>query len=203
MSQPTCAYCHNSKDDDWYVCQHCQRATIRRLKEIPKLHQALASDDWLKMPERLDSERPQRSARSGAPANLHVLALLDSRTDVRAVLRSWIEEIHDRLGSQTAPPTDVKDLSARLVELMPWAASNHPAVADLMYEVSQQHSALERVVTGSRQSPKPVPCPVVLPDEGECTGTLHMDREGTVTCRECGSVWQFDDWRRLGALLAT
>ena len=203
MSKTTCAYCHNSKDDDWILCNNCQKTSVRWLREIPKLHAALDADDWLKMPERVEAERPARSATRGAPANLHVLVLLDKRTDVRAVFRSWVEEIHDRLGSNTKPPADVRALCDRLVELMPWAASNHPAVGDLVYEIKQQHKALERVVTGGRIPPKPVPCPVVIPDTGDCKGTLTLHDDGSVSCRVCGSVWQFDDWQRLGALLAT
>jgi len=203
MSKPICAFCHNSKDDDWVVCQNCQKAAVRRLHEIPKLHAALASDDWLKMPERVETERPARSATRGAPANLHVLALLDKRTDVRAVFGSWIEEIHERLKVQTRPPADVRGQSDRLVQLLPWVASNHPAAADLLLEVKQQHEQLERVVTGSRKPPKPVPCPVVLPEEGDCQGVLHLYKDGTVVCQQCGSTWPFDEWQRLGALLAT
>lgn len=203
MSQTTCVFCHNAKDDDWYLCGHCQKSAVRWLREIPKLHEALAADDWLKMPERAEAERPQRSATRGAPANLHVLVLLDKRTDVRAVFRSWVEEIHDRLNTDTKPPTDVRGLSDRLIELMPWAASNHPAVGDLVFEIREQHTALDRVVTGSRKPPKPVRCPVVLPEKGECEGTLTLHRDGSVSCRACDSVWQFEDWQRLGALLAT
>lgn len=203
MSQTTCTFCHSSKDDDWLLCNNCQKTTVRRLREIPKLHAALADDDWFKLPERVENERPSRSATRGAPANLHVLVLLDKRTDVRAVFRSWVEEIHERLDSKTSPPSDVRGLSDRLIELIPWAASNHPAVGDLVFEVREQHSALERVVTGGRKPPKPVPCPVVLPDTGECEGILQLHDDGSVSCRECGSVWQFDDWHRLGALIAT
>jgi hypothetical protein len=197
-----CEFCHSEKDDNWIVCQDCQRWTLKRLSEIPKLHRVLDSDPWLKLPERVENERPMRSAAGGTPANLYVLALLDKRTDVRSVLRPWVEEIHERMNARTPAPSDVLGLCIRLMELMPWSASNLPAAADLVMEVRDQHAALERAVSGSRRPPKPVPCPVILPGEGSCEGVLKMGADGTVTCRHCGSVWSFDDWQRLGALLA-
>jgi hypothetical protein len=202
MSQTTCAGCKNQKPDDWVLCQKCQRVTTSRLVEIPKLHAVLASDDRLKLPERSDLERPSKSATRGAPANLHVLALLDRRTDARAVLAPWVEEAHERMGANTPVPRELAVLCARLVELMPWCAKSLPAAGDLVREVKEQHLALERVVTGERRSPRPVPCPVVLPEEGDCPGTLKIEGDGSVSCNRCGSVWPYDSWRRLGALLA-
>ena len=203
MSRTVCEACNNAKDDDWVLCKNCQRKTLRRLAEIPKLHTILGSDPWLKMPQRVESERPSRSANRGAPANLHVLSLLDKRTDVRSVLRPWIEEINERLKIESLPPSDVLGLCDRLSELMPWCASNHPAAGDLVQEVRTQHVALDRAVTGARTPPSPVPCPVILPETGPCEGTLLLQFDGAVSCRECDSVWPYESWQRLGALLAT
>ncbi len=203
MNRTVCGACKNHKDDNWVLCNDCQKKTVRRLSVIPKLHSVLNSDPWLKLPERVESERPARSATRGAPANLHVLSLLDKRTDVRSVLRPWVEEINERLEITTKPPLSVFGLCNRLTELMPWCASNHPAAADLVEEIKTQYVALDRVVTGARIPPKPVACPVILPDSGPCRGFLILHRDGAVSCQECKSVWPYESWQRLGALLAT
>lgn len=201
MSKPTCDACGTSKDDDWFICSGCQRKTAKHLSEIPRLHAVLVSDTWLKVPERVESERKPGGKSYGAPANLHVLALVDRRTDVRAVLSPWIEDMNGLMESTAAVPTDVRGVCERLLSLLPWAASNYPAAGELVSEVTTQFVALDRVVSGSRRPPAPVPCPVVLPDVGPCSGFLSLHPDGTVTCRNCESRWEFEDWRRLGGLL--
>lgn len=201
MSKPTCDACGVSKEDDWFICRPCQKKTARRLTEIPKLHAVLVSDTWLKVPERVESERKPGGKSYGAPANLRVLALVDKRTDVRAVLSPWIVDINALIGSVSVVPTDVRGVCDKLLSLLPWAASNHPAAGELVHEVAAQFVALDRVVSGSRRPPAPVPCPVVLPDSGPCSGFLSLRPDGAVTCRGCGSRWEFEDWRRLGSLL--
>lgn len=197
-----CLACRKQAHDDMSLCQRCLAATKRCLAEIPGLHSSLASDTWLKMPERSDLERPHRVASSGAPANLHVLSLLDARTDVRSVLKSWIEDVHERLGFRGNPPVDTPGLCARLDVLLPWCASRHPFVGEMVQEIRREHGSLLHLVEGTRKPPKPVRCPVYLPDSGPCTGALHLAHDGTVTCSDCKSTWQFDEWRRLGSLLA-
>jgi hypothetical protein len=203
MSTLTCAACNTEKDDDWVICEYCQLFTLKRLREIPKLHILLSKDEWLKMPEKIESERRARSTSGGAPANLHVLSLLDKRTDIRAVLTPWVEEINERLNLNTGPPADVRGLCDRVISLLPWCASHHPAAGDLVSEVKQGHDMLVQVVKGTRRAPKPVKCPVVLPEEGPCQGVLHLQGDGSVSCRACGSVWPYESWQRLGSLLAT
>lgn len=202
MSRSTCAACKASKEDDWIVCTDCQMRAARHLREIPKLHAFLLNDASLKLPERTDLERKSKGPSRGAPANLHAIALVDSRTDVRSVLAPWLEDLFDRMKITGKPPVDVGPMCQRLTDLLPWCASRHEACADLIHEVRHQFVSLDRVVNGSRRPPAPVPCPVVLPDSGDCVGHLILHRDGTVTCPVCESAWPFEDWQRLGSLLA-
>lgn len=197
-----CLSCHRTCQDTALICQRCVGQTRRYLSEIPPLHSALAANPWLKMPERSDLERPHRAASSGAPANLHVLSLLDARTDVRSVLRSWIEDVHERLNFRSKVPSDTAALCARLDSLLPWCVAKHPFVDEMLFEIRREHGALQHLVEGTRKPPKPVRCPVYLPEVGPCSGVLRLAHDGTVTCSDCGSIWQFDEWRRLGSLLA-
>ena len=202
MSGETCAACGQAKDDDWVICAACHTWTIKRLQTIPKLHNRLVEDPMLKLPERGGEERRAKQTNHSAPANLHAISLIDPRTDVRSVLKPWVEDLFEQLQITDRVPSDVTLLCTRLVSMMPWCSSQHPASPDLVSEVKHQYMLLDRVVTGSRRPPSPIPCPVILPDTGPCTGTLVLHRDGTVSCRECESVWPFEQWQRLGALLA-
>jgi hypothetical protein len=201
MSQ--CVSCDHDKDDQWFLCERCQRLATKQLGEIPQLHAALSRDPWLLVPDKVEHERPNRSPSRGVPINLHAVSLIDKRTDVRSILRPWIEDVHERISASAKIPADVPGLCDRMLHLLPWCAEHLPAVSDLLDEIHQQHSALKRIVIGSRRPPSPVPCPVILPDEGACRGILLLENDGTVRCRSCDSIWRFEDWRRLGGLLAS
>jgi len=192
-----CVACEGEKDDDWMICEYCQLFTAKRLREIPKLHGLLAADDWLKMPQKIESERPQRSTSGGAPANLHVLSLLDRRTDIRSVLTPWVEEFNERLDFKTPPPADVKGLCDRVITLMDWWAAKHPAAGDLVHEVKRGHDMLVQIANGSRRPPSKIPCPVVFPDDSTCEGTLTLRKDGSVRCEGCLFVWTREQWHAL------
>jgi len=198
-----CAHCGQDKTDEWYLCDRCQRLTSKRLGEIPRLHSTLSTDPWLLIPDRIEQERPSRSPSRGVPINLHAVSLIDKRTDVRSVLKPWVEDVQERINSTAKIPSDVNGLCLRMLRLLPWCAEHLPVVDDLVDEINQQHAALQRIVVGSRRPPSPVPCPVILPDQGPCRGILLLENDGTVRCRSCESVWKFEEWRRLGGLLAS
>lgn len=198
----TCAACGQTKNDDWVICPACHTWTVKRLQTIPKLHARLIDDPMLKLPEQGGEERRAKQTNHSAPANLHAISLIDKRTDVRSVLKPWVEDLFEQLQITDSVPSDVAVLCARLVSMMPWCSQHHPASPDLVSEVKHQYMLLDRVVTGSRRPPSPVPCPVVLPELGACSGVLVLHRDGAVSCPECESVWPFKQWQRLGALLA-
>jgi hypothetical protein len=199
-----CAACYRDKQDDsWLVCKSCQAVATRRLEEIALLHGVLSRHTWMLLPQKVESERPARGSNLGAPLNLHAASLVDRRTDARAALTPWVVEIHEHLKFSSPVPTDIDGLCQRLIALMPWCASELQAVGDMFEEIRHEHALLSQVVVGARKPPKPVRCPVVVPEEGECRGTLHLEGDGTVTCKGCGSVWPYEHWQRLGALLAT
>lgn len=201
MSRPTCDSCGASKDDDWYICHRCQTKTAERLKQITKLHRALANNPSLKLPQRTEQERPQGGPTRGAPANLHAIGLTDKRSDVRSVLTPWVEDIQERINSQTPVPTDVELLCKTVSQFLPWCASNHQESKVLVSEIKEQYSLLKMAVVGGRRPPKPIPCPVVLPESGACDGTLFLQNDGTVICKNCESSWPYDTWNRLAGMV--
>ena len=197
-----CAACKNTKPDDWVICTNCQRKTTEVLRKIPTLHRMLSDSATLKLPEQSQQERRSKETPYGAPANLHAIMLVDKRTDVRATLTPWLDEIYEAMGLDTPFPHSVEAMCARMVELAPWWAANLQACPDMIQELRHQHGLLDRVVNGGRRPPSPVPCPVILPTTGQCLGSLHLHPDGSVTCPACSSEWAYENWRRLGALLA-
>lgn len=201
-----CSACGKDKaDDPGFVCASCERKTVRRLWRIPGLHAVLSDSPELKTPEVTDTERRSPGPTRGAPANLHALSLVDHRTDVRAVLSPWLDDVRERQNRKTEPATvrlSVRDLCERLAAAMPWCVEHLEVCSDLVSEVRQQHALLNRAVVGERKPPAPVPCPAILPDEGPCTGRLILHQDGSISCRACESSWSFDEWQRLGGLLA-
>lgn len=195
MSQ--CYECGQEQTTQTYMCEKCQKRVQRQLAEIPILHSTLSGNAWMKLPAQHLEEKTSRQVSTGAPADLYLLGLVDRRTDARAVLGATLA--HWRFSI----PPDLASICSRLSDLLPWAAAEYSDITDFAHDVRHQHSKLDRAVNGGRRPPKPVPCPVFLPDTGQCSGHLYLHADGTVTCERCGSVWHFDDWRRLGALFAS
>ena len=197
-----CAACDAAKLDDWVICLTCQQKTVDLLLKIPALHRALSEDARLKLPEKTEQERPSGQTSYGAPANLHAVMLVDKRTDVRATLMPWLEEMYESIDSSATPPHAVDAMCSRMIELSSWWTANLEACPDMISEIKHQYRLLDRAVNGGRRPPSKVPCPVVLPDSGQCEGSLFLHQDGSVSCPSCRSEWAFEDWQRLGALFA-
>ena len=208
MSQLICAACGREKRDDAAViCPSCERKTVRRLWRIPGLHAVLSGSAELKTPETSDEGRRAPGPTRGAPADLHALSLVDRRTDVRAVLSPWLDDIRERQNGQRPAEqgvgrVSVQELCERLASAIPWCVEHLEVCAELVSEVGHQHGLLNRAVVGERKPPAPVPCPRLLQEGDQCTGRLILHPDGAISCRVCESVWAFEEWQRLGGLLA-
>lgn len=184
------------------VCNSCQTKTHNRLTEIPTLQTILAADPWIKLPKQADSERPTKTTTTGAPADLHILTLLDRRTDARAHLTPHLQAIQQQMNATPTTPPDTATTCSQLQKLLPWATTSYTEIATLITEIHKQHNLLDRAITGHHQKPKAIPCPVIHPDTGQCTGKLRMSPDLTITCNNCKSTWNYDLWARLARLLA-
>ena len=208
MSELSCTACGREKEDDAAViCPSCERKTVRRLWRIPGLHAVLSSSAELKTPETSNPERKSPGPTRGAPADLHALSLVDRRTDVRAVLSPWLDDIRERQDKQRSAGRavgrlSVQELCERLASAVPWCVEHLEVCAELVSEVRHQHGLLNRAVVGERKPPSPVPCPQMLPDDEQCPGRLILHPDGSVSCRSCQSVWAPEEWQGLGGLLA-
>jgi len=202
MTTTRCAACEGEKEDDWVICEYCLLFTVKRLREIPKLHTLLGQTDWLKVPVKIETERPTRSTSGGTPANLHVLSLLDKRTDIRSVLTPWVEDLIDRCDLRSETPTDVLGLCNKLLTLADWWACHHPAAGDLTLEIKHGHDSLIQVVNGSVRKTKPPRCPKVSEGDTRCTGRLRLSPDKSATCHTCGAIWSYDVWSKLANVIA-
>jgi len=136
-----------------------------------------------------------------APVDLDILSLLHPASGTTAVLLKWASAIERAAGLKHRLVSQPAFLAAHLVRLLPWATEKFDDIAHLKQEVVAEHSKLERAAIGDRRPPKPVPCPVFVPEVGQCTGRLFLHRDGTVSCAECGSVWEYEQWTQLGRLM--
>ena len=208
MSVLICTACGTEKEANVAViCPSCERKTVQRLWRIPGLHAVLSSTTELKTPKTSNLERRSPGPTRGAPANLHALSLVDSRTDVRAVLSPWLDDIRERQDKQRSAGRSVGrlpvlELCTRLKSAIPWCVEHLEVCAELVAEVRHQHGLLNRAVVGERKPPLSVPCPQMLPDNKQCPGRLVLHPDGSVSCRSCQSVWAFEQWQGLGRIFA-
>jgi hypothetical protein len=131
---------------------------------------------------------------------LDVLGLLHPKTDARAVALRWLKKVQNQAGLAISAGS-AQQVCRGLKQQLPWIAEHFEEAAQLKKELTAEYQKLERVVHGERKPPRPVPCPVVLPETGACTGRLFLHKDGTVSCKICGSVWEYENWARLGRLM--
>lgn len=195
-----CATCQNHTSRR--ICQACETATGKNLYRIPELHMQLSRDTWAKTPKRTESERPARAATTGAPADLHVISLLDRRTDARAELTPHLHAISQLMDATPPQTLNITELCTRLQIVLPWAVEHYPDIGTLVRTARTQTTLLHNAIEGTPPPARRVPCPVIHPETGACTGTLKMDADATITCRACQSSWEYENWTRLGRLFA-
>jgi hypothetical protein len=179
----------------------CERYLVKALDAIPRLHEYLSAHPESHMRSTSYDQRRGSSFGPPAPVDLDILTLLHPASGTTAVLLKWTRAVDFAAGFAQKLVAHPAQLATRLRALLPWATANFIDIAQLKQEVIAEQSKLERATLGDRRPPKPVPCPVFVPDEGQCTGRLFLHRDGTVSCAECGSVWEYEQWTQLGRLM--
>lgn len=175
------------------------------LRAIPQMHTSLVNGTWLHLPvNNEDAGRIGGTSTPGAPANLHTLGLVDPRSDVRAVLGRWLDQVSARLSNRpnTRTHRDVQAVCEQTAKVLPWCARHleHQPMHDLVADVRTQHRMLRQATVGGRAPRRPVPCPVLWED-GPCGGYLLLHQDGSVSCSDCDATWAYDDWTRLALLV--
>jgi len=197
----SCTSCKRACEASVLLCASCERYLVRALGAIPRLFKYLSAHPESHM--RSSSRNPRRSSSFGppAPVDLDLLTLLHPASGTTAVLLKWVRLIDGASALNQKLVIHPTPLAARLLNALPWAVRQFAEIGRLKQEVLDEHSKLERAAMGDRRPPKPVPCPVFVPEVGQCTGRLFLHKDGTVSCAECGSVWQYEQWTQLGRLL--
>lgn len=196
----SCSSCHKSCEPSWFLCRRCQKHLAKHLDAIPNLHLFLVNHPETHVRVALTESRRGSSFGPPAPVDLDVLGLLHPKTDARAVALRWLRKVQDQAGLSPAGGS-VRQVCLSLKAQLPWVAQHFEEAAQLKKDLTAEFQKLERVVHGERKPPRPVACPVVLPETGPCTGRLYLHRDGTVSCKVCGSVWEYENWARLGRLM--
>lgn len=182
----TCQTCHTETPDN--ICTGCEKQTDNRLRDIPRLQTILSSDPWNKLPRHTTNDRPQRSPTTGAPADLHILSLLDHRTDAGATITPHLQAIRHLIGSTTKLATDTPNICNQMRQLLPWAITNYPDISTLINDIRLQHNLLHRAITGTAP-PAKTKCPTNTAETGPCPGNLHLQADSTITCDTCTTTW--------------
>jgi hypothetical protein len=197
----SCTSCERSCESNRLLCARCEKYLLRALDAIPRLFKYLEAHPESHMRSTGYDQRRGSSFGPPAPVDLDVLTLLHPASGTTAVLYKWVRAIDKQAGFKQKLTAHPAFLAARLALLLPWATQRFEDIAHLKQEVVAEHSKLERATMGDRRPPKPVPCPVFVPEVGQCTGRLFLHRDGTVSCAECGSVWEYEQWSQLGRLM--
>ncbi|MGY1439494.1 hypothetical protein [Streptomyces reniochalinae] len=141
----TCTVCGH---DLWHTeqghqaCGACIRRLDRMLQDLAGPHGLYAQLATVLQPGTLaDNARVSGSRTAPLPIRLEPLSL-SSRGGVVTILQTWLVDIHDHLGYrhprwQGGLQGQLDQAVSRLRILLPWAAENHPAIAELFAEVRQ------------------------------------------------------------------
>lgn len=200
-SATSCSSCARQCEASRLLCASCERFLTKALVAIPPLIQYLLAHPESHMRSTSHGQRRGSTFGPPAPVDLDILTLLHPASGTTAVLAKWVKAVHKEAGFGQVTTTHPTTLAARLVHLLPWATQRLSDIAQLKREVVAEHGKLERAAIGDRRPPKPVPCPVIVPDTGQCSGRLFLHRDGTVSCAQCGSVWEYEAWSQLGRLM--
>lgn len=201
MSQ--CSKKDCSKDPAYSMCRSCERSLASKLRELSSLWILLVTHPEMHVAVvgAFDSHHRVRFG-PPAPVDLAVLDLMDARGPAYQSLMNWARDTQKRRKTNTLI-RNLAEACQYLATSSGWLARMEPASMTLYEEVGAYLTQVRRVVYGERRPPSPVPCPVFLPESGPCTGHLRLQTNGTVNCPKCGTVWQYEEWARLGAMIAS
>lgn len=209
MDWPRCCICHRELRADEQArqaCRRCEAGIGRQLAALPSLHTDLG--DHLTPAPGPREYTTGGSVEAPAPVRLEALSL-QAAGGIATVLATWVADWCDHLG-WTVPdlPTRPEPLLAAAIGFLrrnlPWAADQHPAIAEFAAEVHQLHGAAAAIAA-------PVELPHVVgrhpAADGQaeaCGGRLEMRPGGiTVRCARCDSSWGPLQWLALATTLHT
>lgn len=162
---PICTICrHTLWADEQHrmVCRPCTLRISGDLAALPGLYGQLG--DALMPTGSADGPAVSGSHTAPLPLRLEPLSLA-ARGGVVTVLQTWLVDWHETLEYryprwEGGLQEQCEQAVARLQILLPWAAEEHPAVAEFAHEVGQLRRQCTAQVTGER-APRTIPlgCP--------------------------------------------
>lgn len=175
------------------ACEQCGDGLYRQLANISELTQFLRV---LLPPGRIITSQPigRPGDASPAPLRVDVLALLTDTGDlsVAGVLGDWA----CRVATARRMTLTRDDPAAFLRRHVDWI-TEQPYLEELAADVTRIETAVARVCR--EETYRAAVCRRVI-DDHECGGAIIATAESdTATCDRCGTVWQRDRWREMGA----
>lgn len=192
-----------SKDPSYKLCRVCEKSLRYNLRELGSLWLLLAThpEMHLAVVGAFDSHHRVRFG-PPAPVDLTVLDLIDTRGSAYKSVMEWAASV-GKANKTARRLRNLSDATEYLAVQSGWVARYEPRAVELLEEIRAYLTHLRRVVYGERRPPGPVPCPVYLPESGPCSGHLRLQSNGTVNCPKCQTIWHYEEWARLGAMIAS
>lgn len=198
------------------VCDGCRDRVRSELSEIPDLYALIPGEleptstagakvsgtKAAPLPVRLDA----LNLLVGATGGDGVVEDLD-RDQVGAippvvVLDQWARDWADTRGDHYPAPT-ITRLTDWLLDRLPWALDNHPAIDEFAREINQTLRSIKGVVQSTKTGEPVGRCPSKLNDDSRCNTRLFADPYlDLISCGRCGTSWtrSGQGWIHLRAL---
>ena len=190
------------------VCPKCQDRLDAQLSEVGKLHALIEASPSMLLGGSSHASRP--GSDDPNPGDLDAMNATDPRCGPLFTLASWASLFRDdfelRMPAKPEPMSVVvKFLRSQLARI-----AQHEAADEFAREVRDSLRLLREVVYGVQHRRINLgECPVVIPatdfhDAYACRAGLFADPEAsTLSCGKCRTVWTFEQWEHLAALLAS
>lgn len=199
MSSP-CELCGGPELEEYRLCSGCARATLQRLRRMPRLYRAL---EMLLPPT---SRLPRLDSVGGSPA-VHApmpisVELLDMRGPggIVGTLEDWHAALAEDRGwgvpvIRGSIETRLKRAASRLAANSEWIAASWPAAGEFAREIRDlEHGVLSMISPPEREHIRMGYCPAVYAGV-ECRAVLRMARgEDTIRCAWCEAEYPQALW---------
>lgn len=186
------------------LCALCVRQLERNLRTLPGLYQ----ESLHQIAPMSRCRNPTKVSGSRKRDYLNV-SVLDSRSDILAILESWSEIVVEELGS-VAPYRSVPHFANFLLLNLEWLAAQPPA-ADLADEIEEIGLELLRAVDPDPSDRRSIVRGCVMDD---CPGTINTSPQNTedsgrarseekkrsISCSS-GHSWEIQEWLTLRHLM--
>ena len=189
------------------VCRPCEDRATTQIRELPTLYRQLEA---ALIPGRTGSSagRAPVSRTAPLPVALQPLNLRGPGGIVSMLLgieQRWRIDLDWSYLPQRGGYEPTLDGTAKVIaNNLPWACDEYKRVAADLMLISSLHGQATSAVTGERDVRVPIGCCPIANDQtgAVCGQALKVSPWApSIRCGGCGTIWQRNEWLRLGAIM--